>query len=50
MKNIFTKRVIGKIFEIGILIKFLFGIFEVLGGILFSFSRDIITNNFIIFL
>ena len=32
------------------LIKAFFVLFEVLGGVLFSFSKDIITNNFIIYL
>jgi len=50
IKRIFSRRLIDKVFEIGILIKAVFGFFEVLAGILFTFSKNIITNNFIIYL
>lgn len=49
MKNIFKiGKIIDKIFEISVLIKAVFGFFEILGGILLSFSKKTITNNFII--
>jgi len=48
MKNIFTKKLIDKVFETGILIKSIFGIFEVLAGIFFATSGRLITSNLII--
>ena len=41
-------KLIDKIFEIGILVKALFGFFEVLGGIVFAVSGKLIINNIII--
>lgn len=49
MKKIFRK-IIYRAFEAGILLKAIFGFFEIFAGVLFSFSRDIIVNNFIIYL
>jgi len=49
MKNIFKQaRLIDKIFEIGVLIKALFGFFEIFGGILFSISGQKIVDSFIL--
>lgn len=44
------KKLLDKIFEIGILIKSFFGFFEVLGGIFFAFSGQKIINNSLIYL
>lgn len=46
--KIFSKRIIDKVFEIGVLIKSIFGIFEVLSGILMAVSGKLIINNLII--
>ncbi len=43
-----VKKAIEKVFEAGVLIKSIFGIFEILVGILLSISTKIITDNFII--
>lgn len=48
MAKFLTKKLINKIFEAGIIIKAFFGIFEIMGGLLFAISKKIITNNFII--
>lgn len=48
MRKISIKKLIDKTFEIGILIKSFFGIFEILAGILFAISDRFIMNNFII--
>jgi uncharacterized membrane protein len=48
MKKISIRKLIDRTFEIGILIKSFFGIFEVLAGILFAVSERFIMNNFII--
>ena len=45
-----TKKLVDKIFEIGILLKAVFGFFEILGGILFIFSRDWLVNNLFLLL
>lgn len=54
MRNIFKvalfKRIIDKIFQIGVLVKAIFGFFEIMGGILFAISEKIIVNNLIIYL
>ncbi len=51
MKNIFRLgKLIDRIFEIGILAKVFFGFFEILGGILLSFSGKLLTYNFIIYM
>ena len=42
------KKLIDKAFEIGILIKSLFGIFEILAGAVFAISGKLIINNIII--
>jgi uncharacterized membrane protein len=39
---------IDKIFEIGILIKSGFGIFEIMAGIIFAVSRELVLNNIIL--
>lgn len=46
--KIFNQKLIDKLFEIGIMVKMLFGFFELLAGVLFSFSKEIINDNFII--
>lgn len=43
-------KLLDRAFEIGVLIKAFFGIFEILGGIFFAFSGEKIINNFIIFI
>lgn len=48
IRYIFSRKFIDKVFEITVIIKAIFGFFEVLGGILFSFSSRIIADNFII--
>jgi uncharacterized membrane protein len=48
MKNIFSKKIIDRIFELVILIKFLFGFFEVLAGIVLAISGRLMINNLII--
>jgi len=48
VKNIFNKKFIDRIFEIGILLKSFFGIFEVLAGIIFAISGRLMVNNLII--
>lgn len=55
MKNIFKAaclrrqgKIIDKVFEIGVLIKALFGFFEISAGILFTFLGQRIMDNFII--
>ena len=48
MKNIFSKNLIDKTFEIVILIKSFFGFFEILAGIIFAVSGNLIINNIII--
>lgn len=47
---ILTKKAITKIFEAGIIIKAIIGFFEIITGILFAFSKNIIANNFIVFM
>ena len=46
--KISLKKLIDKAFEVGILIKSLFGIFEVLAGIVFAVSGKLIVNNLIV--
>ncbi|MCX6724121.1 MAG: DUF2127 domain-containing protein [Candidatus Staskawiczbacteria bacterium] len=48
MKNIFNKKLIDRAFELGILIKSFFGIFEILAGIILAISGRLMVNNFII--
>jgi len=48
MRKFFTRKTIDKVFEIGVLIKFFFGLFEILAGILLAISGRLITDNFII--
>lgn len=48
MKNIFNKKLIDKIFDVGILLKALFGFFEVSAGIVLAISGQLVINNFII--
>ena len=48
MKNIFNKKSIDRVFELGILIKSFFGFFEVLAGIAFAISGRLIVNNLVI--
>ena len=49
MKNILKQaKLIDKIFEIGVLIKALFGFFELCGGILFAISGQKIVDSFIV--
>ena len=45
-----NRKLLDKLFEIGILVKAIFGFFEIFGGILFSVSDRFITSNFIIFM
>ncbi len=44
----FSKKLIDKIFEIGILIKSLFGFFEILGGIFIAVAGEKLLDNFLI--
>lgn len=44
------RRLIGTVFETGVLIKSFIGVFELLGGVLFAFSGDLVANNFIIYM
>ncbi len=48
VRKIFNKKTIDKVFDIGILIKFFFGFFEVLAGILFAISGRLTVSNLII--
>lgn len=48
MRNALVGKFIDKAFEIGILIKSFFGIFEILAGIVFAVSRELIINNVIL--
>jgi len=48
MEKIFNKKLLDKIFDIGILVKSIFGIFEILAGIVFAISGKLIINNIII--
>jgi uncharacterized membrane protein len=50
MKISLIKKIIDKIFDIGILLKAIFGFFELFGGLLLAFSTKLVTDNFIIFL
>jgi uncharacterized membrane protein len=50
MKNIFTKKVIDRIFEIGLFGKFLIGVLEFSAGIIYWISGQVILNRFLIFL
>ena len=43
-----NKKILDRIFELGILIKSLFGFFEILAGIIFAISGKLIVNNIII--
>lgn len=50
MKSIFKNtKIIDKLFEIGIWIKAVFGFFEILGGMLFAFSGQVIVDNILIY-
>lgn len=42
------RELIDKIFDVGVLLKAVFGVFEVLGGILLAVSGKLVLNNFII--
>ena len=42
------RELIDKIFDVGILLKAVFGVFEVLSGILLAISGSLVINNFII--
>lgn len=46
----FIKKIIDRIFEAIVVIKTVFGFFEILGGFLLAFYSKIITDNFIIYL
>ena len=48
MKKFLNKKLVDKAFEIGILVKAIFGFFEVLVGIVFAISGKLIVNNLII--
>jgi uncharacterized membrane protein len=48
MKNILSKKIIDRTFEVGILIKSFFGVFEILAGIVFAISGRLAINNLII--
>jgi len=48
MKKFLSKKFVDKAFEIGILIKSIFGFFEVLVGIAFAISGKLIVNNVVI--
>ena len=48
MKNIFSKKLIDRTFELGILIKSFFGFFEVLAGIVLAISGRLVVSNIII--
>lgn len=48
MKSIFSKKLIDKIFELGILIKSFFGFFEILAGFVLAISGRLAINNLII--
>lgn len=48
MKIIHVRKIIDRAFELGILVKSLFGFFEVLAGIVVAFSGRLIVDNFII--
>lgn len=50
MKNILSKKLIDKTFEIGILIKSIFGFFEVLVGVVLAISGRLVINNLVIVL
>jgi len=47
-KNPISRKTIDRIFELGILIKSIFGFFEVLAGIVLAVSGRLAVNNFII--
>jgi len=48
MKNILTKKLIDKVFELVILIKSIFGFFEALAGSVLAISGGLVVNNWII--
>jgi uncharacterized membrane protein len=48
MENIFNRKLIDKIFDVGIMVKAVFGFFEISAGILLALSGQLIINNFII--
>jgi uncharacterized membrane protein len=48
IKKLKFSKIIDKIFEVGILIKSFFGIFEILAGIVFAITGKLIINNIII--
>lgn len=48
MKNILSKKIIDKTFEIGILFKSSFGLFEILTGFVIAVSGKLMVNNLII--
>jgi uncharacterized membrane protein len=50
MKNIINKKLIDKAFELGILIKSIFGFFEILAGIILAISGKLVIDNLIIVL
>ena len=48
MRKIFTRKLIDKVFEIGVLVKAVFGLFEILAGIAFAVSGKFLVNNIIL--
>ena len=46
--KVFTKKIIDKIFEIGVLIKALFGFFEIMAGIFVAIAGQKLIDNFLI--
>lgn len=48
MKKIFSKKNIDKLFEIGVLMKALFGFVEILTGVAIALAGKLIVNNLII--
>lgn len=43
-----VRSLIDKVFDVGVLLKAVFGFFEILGGILLAVSGKLVLNNFII--
>ena len=50
MEKFYFKKLIDKIFELGILAKFFIGVFEFLAGVVYLISGQAILNSFLIFL
>ena len=48
MKSILSRKLIDRLFELGVLIKSFFGFFEILAGVVFAVSGRLVVNNLIL--